>query len=160
MTKSRDIGTRGETAVARWLAANGFPHCERRRLRGSRDEGDLITHPGLVVEVKAGAAAKNAGPKTILDWLAETEAERVNASASVGLLVVQRLNRMTPGPAGWDAVLPLWAVTNLHAGLRLDPAAWVALNFAPVRMSLENAVELLRRAGYGDPIVDAQEGAA
>ena len=37
VTRSKDIGTRAETAVVRYLAAHGFPAAERRALHGATD---------------------------------------------------------------------------------------------------------------------------
>ena len=56
VNKPKQIGTRAETAVARYLAANGFPHAERRTLRGREDAGDITGTPGVCWEVKGGEA--------------------------------------------------------------------------------------------------------
>src|SRR5690606_27104000 len=53
MSRSKDIGTRAETAVVRYLRANGFEHAERRALRGRQDAGDITGTPGICWEVKA-----------------------------------------------------------------------------------------------------------
>ena len=71
MTRSKDIGTRAETQVVRFLAANGWPSAERRALHGSLDQGDVTGTPGLVWEVKGGEAAKCASDKLISAWFDE-----------------------------------------------------------------------------------------
>lgn len=153
VNKSGNIGTRIETTFVRWLAPSGFPNAERRRLRGGRDEGDVISHVGLVWEVKGGKRAKEAAAGSVLmsTWLAETETERLNAGADIGVLVVQRTNRSMPGVAGWDAVVPLWAAVQLTLHKAWQPNLSVP-GIAPVRFLLTDLVHLLRAAGYGDPL--------
>ena len=67
MSRSKDIGTRAEAAVVRYLCANGWANAERRALRGSADWGDVTGTPGLVWEVKGGDAAKDASDNQIAD---------------------------------------------------------------------------------------------
>lgn len=82
MTRPRDIGTRAETAVVRVLRDHGFPHAERRALRGSQDAGDITGTPGVVWEVKGGERAKNASHGQLSKWLHETSRERETAAPS------------------------------------------------------------------------------
>lgn len=158
MTRPKDIGTRCETAVAKHARTAGFPDAERRALAGSTDLGDVLLcrHPSVIVEVKGGATAKKAGAGAVAGWLAETERERQAARAEVGLLVVQRHNLTVPGPGGWQAWLSLDVATRL---VRAD-AAWKAplegpegivtrVALTPVAMTVDDALRLLRWAGYG-----------
>lgn len=67
MTRSKDIGTRAEAAVVRYLCANGWStlngeHSEARPT-GATSPGT----PGLVWEVKGGDAAKDASDNQIAD---------------------------------------------------------------------------------------------
>ena len=55
MSAAKAKGTAAETAVVRFLQANGYPHCERRALAGAQDRGDVAGIPGIVIEVKAAA---------------------------------------------------------------------------------------------------------
>jgi hypothetical protein len=150
VNKPKAIGTAAETAVARYLQAHGFPHAERRALRGIEDAGDITGCPGVCVEVKGGDAAKNASDLLVSDWLAETEKERLNARADVGVLVLQRRG-VGPANAGrWWAVMPVGTVAVLRLTLvNPAPETWAG---PPVRMHLADAVRLLRAAGYGDPL--------
>jgi hypothetical protein len=52
MSASKAKGTAAETAVVRFLQANGYPHAERRALAGAQDRGDVAGIPGLIIEVK------------------------------------------------------------------------------------------------------------
>lgn len=137
--RPRDIGTAAESATVRYLQANGFENAERRALRGALDAGDVTGCPGLAISVKGGAMAKTASDRLITAWLAELERQRVNAAATVGVLVQQRPGVGPPNAGRWWAWLP-WG--SLCCGLVDGP---------PVRMHLADAVTLLRAAGYGDP---------
>lgn len=151
MNPSKQKGTAAESAVAAYMVANGWPHCERRALSGRFDKGDLVGMPGLVVEVKGGTAAETASPGLIARWMAETLTETQNAQADYGLLVCKRAG-VGPARAGeWFAYLRADDFLSLH-GHHVSHGTW------PLRMTLAEAVGVLRAAGYGDPVV--QDGAA
>ena len=145
---SKARGTRGETACVRWFRANGFPHTDRQPLRGNRDAGDLALTAGLVAEVKAVSKGGTGQPPAQLlgSWMAQAEAERVNAGAEYCLLIVKR--------AGTTDVGRWWCyLTVRDMGLLL--AEWRATSAVspdPVCMSVHTATQLLRAAGYGHPL--------
>lgn len=94
VNKSKIKGTAAESAVRDFLREHGYPYCERLSLSGSKDRGDLTgIDPRVVVEVKA-AKELDLGP-----WMRETEQERLNAGAEIGLLVVKR--RLFASPKDW-----------------------------------------------------------
>lgn len=159
VNKPKNIGTAGESAVVRWLNANGWPYAERRALKGTLDCGDITGTPLICWEVKAGQAAKTASDGQVALWLEETEKERVNAKADIGILVMARAG-IGPANAGrWWAVLPMLHLSALIQGIpfknstspldRDDVQPWLR---APVRLQLAGIAEMLRRAGYGDEI--------
>jgi hypothetical protein len=158
MTKSRQIGTKGETGVTRYLATHGFPLAERRRLRGRSDGGDIIAHPGLVFEIKAGQAAKSASLLQLSLWMAETERERANMGADFGILVVQRQGYASSRAGHWRAYLRLEHLLGLAAP---DTACRYPASLAASvwEGELSQLVHLLREAGYGDPLLVGGEHA-
>jgi Holliday junction resolvase len=101
MSKAKQKGTAAETAVVRWLNSNGFPTAERRALTGQFDQGDVTGIPGLVIEVKNHKSYK------IPEWLKETLAEKANAKADIGLLVIK------PNGVGDTRVGEWWVVLTL-----------------------------------------------
>jgi hypothetical protein len=148
MTRSKDLGTACETAVVRYLQKDGFPHAERRALRGTADAGDITGTPGICWEIKGGEAAKAASDKQVTAWLAETETERVNARADIGLLVLQRRG-VGPGNAGrWWVVLTSRTFLSICPGVPMHAFSGPTV---PVQLTLERIVVLLRFAGYGQP---------
>ncbi|MGC5012581.1 hypothetical protein ACLQ2R_17595 [Streptosporangium sp. DT93] len=149
VNKPKAVGTAAESAVVRALRTLGFPHAERRALAGAYDLGDITGCPGLVFEVKGGEAAKNASDGLITDWMAETEAERANARADVGVLVLQRRGIGASNAHRWWAILRLSDVVRLGSYGRHSTPTEVD---CPARVLLADACVLLRRAGYGQPL--------
>jgi len=146
--RPRDIGTDAERAVVRVLRASGWPHAERRALRGGADAGDITGTPGIVWEVKGGNAARRAGDGQVYAWMLETDRERRNAGADIGVLVVQRAG---VGPANahrWWAVMSMADLGRLH-GCGLS-------SLTPVRLLLCDAIRLLRESGYGKPLTTSE----
>jgi len=144
MSRAKDVGTRAETAIVRWARENGFPGADRGPLRGSKDQGDVLLCPGIIVESKAhkSAASGQPAPKQLFTWLMETDVEAEHAGADFALLVVKRSGTTDAGK--W------WCYMRIGEWLRLagahlplpDPSQ-------PVCMSLASAAAVLRSAGYG-----------
>jgi hypothetical protein len=156
MNKSGAIGTRFTSDIIRFLRGNGFINAELRNQAGRYDLGDIVGIPGVVIECKGGRAAEVHGAQQRAAWLAETETERRNANAEIGLLVCKRKGVGSMRVGTHDAFLPLWALfvltnaplTKIDAQMRL----------IPMRTSLADAVRLLRTCGYGDPLNFAEVG--
>jgi hypothetical protein len=140
MNPSKAKGTAAESAVVRVARANGFPLAERRALAGSADVGDILLCPGVIIEVKAGKAAKTASLAQIGKWLAETETERRNADAEVGLLVTQRQGIGVDRAGLWEA----W----VHADMIFDDG-W---DNTVLMLTLTDALLHLRKMGWGDKL--------
>lgn len=141
--RPKDKGTDAERAVVRYLQANGFPQAERRASNGNADRGDITGCPGICWEVKY--RDKMPGDGQLNMWLVETERERENAGADIGILIVRRPHA---------AVASWWAVARLGDVMALrDPStpreARVTL---PIRLLLADMTRLLRHAGYGEPL--------
>ena len=146
MSKSKAIGTEGETAVVRFLVANGWPHAERRALRGVQDWGDVTGTPGLCWEVKAGQQAIECQDADLHKWQDQTDLETTQSGADLGILVMKRKG-VSPANAGsWFAWMRAEHLAELlNPDTKVDmlaPTAWV-------RMLLKEAVAFLHWAGYG-----------
>ena len=102
-------GTATETTFVNYLQVIwGLWNVERRRLKGSADEGDIAGWPGVCVEVKSGARLDIAG------WLSELAVEVENAHARTGFVAVRPKGH--PNPTDWFAVLPLPVLLELMRG--------------------------------------------
>ena len=88
--RSKDIGTKGETAVVNAATAAGI-QAERRALKGSGDEGDVwLRHGRVVIEVKAGKTAAEASRNQIVAWWLEAEREAARVTqCDMAVLVVK-----------------------------------------------------------------------
>jgi len=114
VTRAKDIGTRGETAVVNLAKSVGFEFSTRIALSGAKDRGDvmLTRYPLTIIEVKAGKSAQSASLNQIKKWLGETDKERRNASAAHAFLVVQRQGFGVGRVENWE----LWTNQNDHFG--------------------------------------------
>jgi len=106
MSKAKQKGTLAETAVAEFLKQT-FPAVERRTLAGKNDKGDIAGVPGCVVEVKNQRSYK------IHEWMKETETERLNADAELGILVIKPNGVGVANVSQWWAVVSLETITKL-----------------------------------------------
>lgn len=100
VNKPRQKGTSAETAVVSFLRPNGFPHAERRSLKGSQDWGDITGCPGLVWEVKYA----NGGIR-MAEWMQQTQVEKTNASAEHGILVMKPEGLGNTRTGQWPTVM-------------------------------------------------------
>lgn len=120
------------------LRAHGYPGAERRALAGANDLGDILVCPGIIVEVKWGKHAKTASLVDIGRWIKETNRERENARAFLGLLVIQR-NGIGTSRASLSRCF-------------LDIGALWGREHCIVEAPLITVTEMLRNEGWGDPI--------
>lgn len=107
MNPSKQKGTAFETAVVRYLQANGFPQAERRALAGKDDRGDVSLGSGYtdwVLEAKATKSIDLAGA------LNEASREAANAKAPYYAAVIKRRNHMVDSAY---VVVPLWLWATL-----------------------------------------------
>src|SRR5690606_41690620 len=123
MSRAKDTGTRAETAVVRYLQANGSPHAERRALRGRQDAGDITGTPGICWEVKA--RKRPISDTDVAAWLVETETEAAAADAEIGVLVVRRPGVGEAHAGRWWADMRLGtAAVPPIAPVNPAPAPW------------------------------------
>lgn len=114
--RSKARGTAAETAVTRWLQANGWPSAERRSLRGTSDAGDIAGTPALAWEVR------NRRELRLSAWLKDAAKRRRAAGAEYGLLVCKPDGMGEQSVAAWPVVMTLAdAVRLLHAAGYGDP---------------------------------------
>lgn len=145
--RSKQVGTKAESAVVRAAQTRGFFGAERRALRGRNDVGDVLLCPGVVIEVKGGDMARKASDALVAKWLVETERERVNAGAEHAFLVVQRAGVGPRNAHLWHAYWTAGEWARL-----LGHEAPGTLTNATVRTSLESTLAALRANGWGDEL--------
>ena len=141
MSKSKDIGTRAETAVRNYLLSVGYNplNAHRNVLKGTADEGDVWLREsyGLIVfEVKGGKAAKEASYGQVEKWMQEAETERANANAKFGFLVTQRAGVGYPRAGEWWAYAKVQDIIYLRTHLDV-------IDESIVRLRLSDLVKLI-----------------
>lgn len=145
-----------ELRVVAFLRVNGFPGAERMVRTGYRnsgrvspDCGDITGTPGIAWQVKDIAEREWYKIPRIL---ADTENQAKAANADFGVLVIRR-----PGhahPSEWWAHMHLDDLAQLVAG-DPPPPRRPLLHF-PVRFELGELIPILRAAGYGTPLDNAE----
>lgn len=176
MSRSKAKGTAAESMFVKYLVANGFPHAERRALTGGKDKGDTTGHPGLVFEVK------DAKTWCVPAWLRETEAERVNANADLGFLIVKVSGMGLKSTGKWLGFVTPDAFSMFsqlqerpslgtfyakvrktsfkeaiaEAGGEIPIGIYAGAKVPFAVMHVEHLFTLIRAAGYGTPM--SQEG--
>lgn len=88
MSASRAKGTAWESAIVTYLHTRGWPHAERRALRGKHDRGDVAGIVGVVIEAKSAARVELAA------WL--DEATRETGPGERGAVWFKRRGRTSP----------------------------------------------------------------
>lgn len=106
MSKARAKGTAAESMVVAFLRGL-WPGAERRALSGAKDRGDVAGTPGVCWEVKSAVRLN------IPEWLRETEAERINSSSDLGILVIKLKGMGEKSVGGLPALMPLKDVLRL-----------------------------------------------
>lgn len=146
--KSLDVGKDTEQRVARYLRSRGLEGVERAVRTGFRtperavaDAGDLTGWPGVCVQVKSLRPA-NAAERETRTWLAETERQRQQSGASLGLLIVRRWGTTDVGE--WWCFLMLRDL--MHAAGEHREALHTTTE--PVRLELAGLVDLLQTWGW------------
>lgn len=135
MSKSKDIGTRAETAVRNYLLSVGYNPLDAHRnvLKGTADEGDVWlreTYGLIIFEVKGGKAAKEASYGQIEKWMQEAETESTNANAKFGFLVTQRAGVGYPRAGEWWAYAKVQDIIYLRTHLNIIDESIVRLRFS------------------------------
>jgi hypothetical protein len=91
---SKDRGTRWESAIVDTLRAHWNPRIERRAPAGNADKGDIagVYAQGVPIVIEAKSVAK----LNLAGWVAEAEAEALNAGAPIGVVWAKRVGKASP----------------------------------------------------------------
>ncbi|MFF7880952.1 hypothetical protein ACH40F_08265 [Streptomyces sp. NPDC020794] len=85
--RSKAKGSAWERAIVEYLRAAGWPFAERRLAGSAKDRGDIAGVVGVVIE------AKNTASRKLAEWIEETETERVNDDAWLGVVWHKRTGK-------------------------------------------------------------------
>jgi hypothetical protein len=107
MSTVKAKGRETENLFVSWLNSKFGMSAERRRLKGTQDEGDITGWDGVCVEVKSASGST----VNITGWLRELAAEIQNSGADVGFIAARPKGK--PDPEDWYAIIPLPALVDL-----------------------------------------------
>lgn len=85
--RNKAKGSAWERAIVEHLKAAGWPFAERRLAGAAKDRGDIAGVVGVVIE------AKNTATRKLAEWVDETEVERVNDNAWLGVVWHKRTGK-------------------------------------------------------------------
>jgi hypothetical protein len=85
--RNKAKGSAWERAIVEHLKAEGWPFAERRLAGSNKDRGDIAGVVGVVIE------AKNTATRKLPEWIDETEVERVNDGAWLGVVWHKRVGK-------------------------------------------------------------------
>lgn len=87
MNAARQKGTKWASKIVDYLIAEGWPAAERRAQDGAKDRGDIAGVAAVCIE------AKNEKGLHLAQWAKETEVEKRNAKAQVGVTWAHRVGK-------------------------------------------------------------------
>ena len=105
--KSKQIGTRAETKVVKFLRSYGYG-ARRKALAGNKDEGDveLFDAPRLckpiTLEIKAGKQTANPNRTQLEEWIRQARVEAARSGEDKAYLCVVRYNRKIEDADVWS----------------------------------------------------------
>ena len=86
-SRNKAKGSAWERAIVEHLRTVGWPYAERRIAGSAKDRGDIAGVVGVVIE------AKNTAYRNLAGWIEETELERVNDNAWLGVVWHKRTGK-------------------------------------------------------------------
>ncbi|MFE2384456.1 PDDEXK family nuclease [Streptomyces misionensis] len=86
-SRNKAKGSAWERAIVEHLRSAGWPFAERRLAGAAKDRGDIAGVVGVVIE------AKNTASRNLAGWIDETEVERNNDGAWLGVVWHKRTGK-------------------------------------------------------------------
>ena len=145
-TKPKDIGTRQETAICKFMNEwAGEAVCERVVLHGNRDNGDLrILVDGIVLAGESKHCKKYPNEKKIESFKEQTLVEQYNSGSDGSVLIVNlpgcgvRRYECWMQPSTWlllhgvgdDERSPLKLTGKLRSLMRQDDNGWLRMTMS------------------------------
>ncbi|MDX3039395.1 hypothetical protein PV383_19755 [Streptomyces caniscabiei] len=114
-SRNKAKGSAWERAIVEHLRNAGWPFAERRIAGAAKDRGDIAGVVGVVIE------AKNTASRNLAGWIAETEAERVNDGAWLGVVWHKRTGKASAAD-GYVTMTGAQFTALLARALDIQPA--------------------------------------
>ena len=114
-SRNKAKGSAWERAIVEHLRAAGWPYAERRIAGAAKDRGDIAGVVGVVIE------AKNTASRNLAGWIEETELERVNDNAWLGVVWHKRTGK-TSAADGYVTMTGAQFTALLARALDIQPS--------------------------------------
>ncbi|WP_225811274.1 hypothetical protein [Streptomyces spinosus] len=114
-SRNKAKGSAWERAIVEHLKAAGWPFAERRLAGSAKDRGDIAGVVGIVIEAKNEARLK------LAEWITETEEERNNDGAWLGVVWHKRIGK-TSAADGYVTMTGAQFTALLARALDIQPA--------------------------------------
>jgi hypothetical protein len=180
--RPKAVGTAAETAFVTYLRTHGWPYAERRSLQGGKDKGDTTGHPGLCFEVKVAHAQYNVSAwlhelEVEIENAGAHTGALIVKPRGLGATSVGRWHAWMPAWRHEKLIkyIPNDVIMRRYSGAKLLPSYWLKDVLSKVEgddsyyaemmprgvtdlgdfrrlTHVEEALILLRRNGYGDPL--------
>ncbi|MET9012276.1 hypothetical protein ABZX74_15360 [Streptomyces olivaceoviridis] len=118
-SRNKAKGSAWERAIVEHLKAAGWPFAERRLAGAAKDRGDIAGVVGIVIEAKNEARLK------LAEWITETEAERNNDGAWLGVVWHKRIGKASAAD-GYVTMTGAQFTALLARALDIQPALHVS----------------------------------
>ena len=87
---NKSLGTGHETAVKKWLQANGWPFAARRTQAGANDEGDLQLSEAIPFTIEAKTSRSTTDKAALGQYMKELQAEVANKGDEGGAVIFKK----------------------------------------------------------------------
>jgi hypothetical protein len=114
-SRNKAKGSAWERAIVEHLRNAGWPYAERRIAGAAKDRGDIAGVVGIVIE------AKNTASRNLAGWIEETEVERVNDNAWLGVVWHKRTGKSSAAD-GYVTMTGAQFTALLARALDIQPA--------------------------------------
>ena len=108
---TKQMGTKHESDIVRWLKAHGWRWAHRRTQKGSADEGDVCLSERIPFTIEGKNSKRSTDRAAIGTWLRELEAE-VNAVGDEAGAVIHK-RRGTTDVGEYVVIMPVKYLNHL-----------------------------------------------
>ena len=105
VNRPKQMGTKHESDIVKWLKAHGWPWAHRRTQKGSADEGDVCLSERIPFTIEAKNSKRSTDRAAIGTWIRELEAEVTAVGDEAGAVVHKR--RGTTDVGEYVVIMPV-----------------------------------------------------
>ena len=108
---TKQLGTKQESEIVRWLKDHGWPWAHRRTMKGSADEGDVCLSERIPFTIESKNSRRSTDRAAIGTWIRELEAEVKAVGDEAGAVIHKR--RGTTDVGEYVVIMPVKYLNHL-----------------------------------------------